>query len=191
MSLKILLVTPYFPPMINGPALYIYNLAKGLVEKGVHVSIHTIEFPEARQHKILLRNLDMKEFEVRRFRYVLDLRRSLHDQPISPSYVLETIKRSDFFDIVHIHDFPKISNDLLILALKKLRPYIPVVLTPHGAGAPAPAHKLSSKLYWSTGIPWKVLHVVDHVVAVSPLQGRIFARLLGHNTNCHSASYVR
>ena len=180
MSLKILLVTPYFPPMINGPALYIYNLAKGLVEKGVHVSVHTMEFPEVQQlPKALRKRLDMEGCEVRHFRYILDPRKSSHDQPISLFYILETIKRSDFFNIVHIHDFPKISNDLLILALKKLRPYIPVVLTPHGAGAPAPAHKLSSKLYWSTGIPWKVLHVVDHVVAVSPLQGRIFARLLG------------
>jgi len=179
MKLKILIASPYFPPMINGPSLYIYNLAKELAKRGLYIVVHTIEFPEAQHLK--LTNSDIEGVEVHRFRYVLDPRRSTHDQPISPSYVLESIRKSSFFDVVHVHDFPKISNDLLIIALKKLKPHIPVVLTPHGAGPPIPAHKLSSKLYWATHIPWKVLYLADHIIGISPLQGAIFAKILGYN----------
>ena len=177
MKLKVLVVTPYFPPIINGPSLYVYNLVRGLTERGVYVSVHTIEFPEEsrRQQPVMI------PCEVYRFKYILDLRRSLHDQPISPSYVVQTIKRGDDFDVIHIHDFPKISNDFLVLTLKRLKPCIPIILTPHGAGQPAPAHKLTSKLYWSTGIPRKVLRSIDHLIAICPLQAELFVRICGRD----------
>jgi len=174
MNLKVLIVTPYFPPIINGPSLYVYNLVEELVKKGICISVHTIEFPEETQ-----KQLNMTRYEVRRFKYVFDPRRTLHDQPISFTYIMQTIKRSDHFDVIHIHDFPKVSNDILVLTLKKLKPGIPVILTPHGAGSPTPAHKFSSNLYWSIGIPWKVLRSVDHLIAVSPLQGKLFAKIYG------------
>jgi glycosyltransferase involved in cell wall biosynthesis len=176
MNLKVLVVTQYFPPIINGPSLYIYNLVEELVKKGICISVYTIEFPEETQ-----KQLNITGYEVRRFKYVFDPRRSLHDQPISFSYIMQTVKRSDHFDVIHVHDFPKISNDILILTLKKLKPGVPVILTPHGAGSLAPAHKFSSKLYWSIGIPWKVLRSVDHLIAVSPLQGKLLAKICGCN----------
>lgn len=177
MDLKILMISPYFPPMINGPSIYVYHLAKGLVGRGVYVHIHTMDCGVFEEHM----NFSIEDLDIHVFKSFLDLRGSSHDQPISIRYVTSTLKESDHFDLIHIHDFPKISNDIIIPTLKKLKPNVPVILTPHGAGSPTPAHKLSSKLYWSTGIPWKVLRSADHLIAVSPLQGKLLAKICGHN----------
>jgi len=126
-------------------------------------------------------DFNVEGIDVSCFRSLLDLRGSSLDQPLSPSYIASTVKESDQFDLIHVHDFPKVSNDVLILTLKKLKSSIPVILTPHGAGSPTPTHKLSSKLYWSTGIPWKVLRSIDHLIAISPLQAELFTRICGRD----------
>lgn len=56
MNLKILMVTPFFPPIVNGISLYVYHLAKGLVRRGIYTCIHTIG--SRRSPKVS--NLDLK-----------------------------------------------------------------------------------------------------------------------------------
>ena len=121
------------------------------------------------------------------------------NQPISVSFLKSTIDASDDFDVVHVHDCPKLLNDVVILALKRLKPSKIVVLTPHGAGLFSPTYIVSSKttgqllevpfhkgptynlqkvfstVYWSSGTPLKVVHSADHLVTVTPLQQKVFA----------------
>jgi glycosyltransferase involved in cell wall biosynthesis len=159
--------------MISGASLYVYNLAVGLVRQGVRVRIHTTDSNPSKQTAHL--GLELNALEISRYKCLFDIKHSY--QPLSPSYVISTIKVSDDFDLVHVHDFPKICNDVLIIAMKKLRPDKQVILTPHGAGFPLPVDKLSSEMYWALGFPWKVFRDVDHVIAVSPLQAELFGEV--------------
>jgi len=177
MDLKILMVTPYFPPNINGVSLHVYNLVKGLTSRGVSIRVHTIRNDPLENFSDS--NLKIDDLDVLSFRCLFDLRGSSKEQPISPSYVTSTIRACSEFDAVHFHDFPKVCNDFLIVLMKKLRPNIPLIFTPHGAGAPSPAYKLFSRIYWSSGIPQKVLQSVDHVIVVSSLQARLFTEICG------------
>lgn len=173
LDLRVLMVTPYFPPIINGPSLHVSHLVKGLVDQGVYVHVHTMNY--GLQEGVL--GADDDGLVISRFKPYSFFRGASFDQPISLSYIRSAIAASDDFDMVHVHDFPKLCNDSLILALKKLKPDKPVVLTPHGAGPVAPANKVSSKVYWASGIPVKVVQAADHLITVTPLQKKIFARV--------------
>ncbi len=168
-----LMVTPYFPPTIKGPSLHVYHLVKNLKAQGVYVHVHTVKFGKT-ENELGFKTEDARDLDVSYFKPSFDPRRSSDDQPISLPYITSTISESDSFDLVHIHDFPKLCNDALILALKRLKPKKLVVLTPHGQGVPAPTYNVSSKLYWSLGIPLRVLRSVDNVITVTPLQKQAF-----------------
>ena len=166
------MVTPYFPPIINGPSLHVSHLVKGLSEQGVNVHVHTMNYG---LHDDVL---DYDEgFTISHFKPYSLLRGASFDQPISISYIKSTITSSNDYDVIHVHDFPKLCNDSLILLLKKLKNTKPLILTPHGAGPVAPANKVSSKAYWSSGIPVKVLQAADHLITVTSLQKRGFGRV--------------
>jgi glycosyltransferase involved in cell wall biosynthesis len=172
-QLRVLMVTPYFPPIINGPSLHVYHLVRGLVDQGIDVHLHSMGY-EVRE-KIIDHNTF--GFTISHFKPVSLFRGASFDQPISLSYVKSSFIKSDDFDIVHIHDFPKLCNDSLILALKKFKPSKSVVLTPHGAGPLSSAHKMSSKAYWATGIPFKVVKSVDSLISVTSEQTKAFAQV--------------
>lgn len=167
------MVTPYFPPIINGPSLHVSHLVNGLVNQGISVHVHTMKYILTEQ----ITDTNNKGFTISHFKPYSLLRGASFDQPLSISYIKSTITASDDYDIVHVHDYPKLCNDALILALKKIKPSKPVVLTPHGAGPVAPANKISSKAYWASGIPVKVAQAADRLIAVTPLQKEVFARV--------------
>jgi len=169
------MVTPYFPPIINGPSIHVYHLVKGLISNGVDVEVHTMSYDSA--ESIMNPNLDYKGFTSSHFKPISLFRGASFDQPLSISYVKSAIEKSSRFDIIHIHDFPKLCNDALILLLKKINPQKPIILTPHGAGPLSPAYKFSSKIYWASGIPLKVIKSADSLITVTHLQKMVFARV--------------
>jgi 1,4-alpha-glucan branching enzyme len=177
------MVSPFFPPVINGVSLHVYHLAKGLAAHGVHVRLHTIKpIKPSLSTSALDFDLKLDNLHTVSFNELLDFRGSWNQQPLSLSYVRETITACDDFDVVHVHDFPKICNEVLILMMKKLKPRKPLVLTPHAAGMPSPAYKGASakgRVYWFLGVPQRVFKSVDRIVAVSSLQKELFANVYG------------
>lgn len=179
------MVTPSFPPLINGVSLYVYHLVRGLVDHKIHIRVHTIE--RSLPQKVPSLDLKLDDLDVKSFKNLFYLGGPSEDHPVSLSYVMSTIKASNSFDVIHIHDSPRVCNDLLILTLKKLRPNKPVVFTPHGGFAHLPVYKrvgvfsstykFFSKTYWSLGILQRTLQVADHILAVSPLQAKLFGEV--------------
>jgi len=167
------MVTPYYPPVISGVCLYVYYLTRGLLDQGLQVRVHTTNIaPPAGS---LTLDLQLAGMDIHRHRSLYELKRSCN--PISPSYVVSGIKSSKDFDIVHIHDFPKVCNEALILIMNRLKGNKPLILTPYGAGPPSPTRSLLSRLYWSSGIPRKALRSVDHIIALIPAQAELFAKV--------------
>jgi len=173
MGLKVLMVIPFFLPIVKGSSLYVYHLSKGLAALGVHVGVHTHEIRKKDQEN--LPDFDLSDIDVMSFKCLFDPTGSIYDQPLSLSYITSIIKNCDDFDMIHVHEFPRICNDLLVLATKKLKARSPLIITPHGSGLAWGSRKLSHKIYWSLGIPQKVLRIADQIIAVSSLQARLFA----------------
>jgi len=180
MKLSVLMVTPYYLPMMSGASLYVHHLVKGLAAQGLRIKVHTINSKRSSSSPDI--GLDFADIDVQRHRSFFELKRSYN--PISFSYVTSAIKACDDFDIVHIHDFPKVCNEALILAIKRLKRNRHLILTPHGAGSPSPTRSLLSKIYWSSGIPSKALRSVDCVIAVTSLQAELFADVCGGDKVC-------
>lgn len=197
MDLSVLMVTPFFQPMVNGISVYVSHLVRGLVDQGVRVHVQTMRYDK---HDGILSS-DDRDFSVSRFKSSSFFGGEALNQPISLSFLKSTIDESDDFDVVHVHDCPKLLNDAVILALKRLKPAKVIVLTPHGAGLFSPVYMVSSKttgqqfevpfhkgplyslqkvfstVYWSSGVPLKVVRSADHLVTVTPLQKEVFAKV--------------
>jgi len=188
------MVAPHFPPVITGASLHVYHLVKGLEAYGIAVQVHTIR-ATIEENAI---NLNYDE-NVKLFQPQLNLTLTPrefagneNDQPIALSYITSTLKYCDEFDIIHVHDGPKVCNDLLILAMKKIKPKKPLVFTPHGHLVTLPAYtrseaaslvyRLSSQMYWSLRIPQAVIRSSSKVIAVNPFQAKLFAKICGNSS---------
>lgn len=197
LRLNVLMVTPFFPPLINGVSVYVSHLVRGLVDQGVNVHTQTMSYD---WHRGNLQSSD-GDLSVSRFRSSWLFGRDTLNQPLSISFIKSTIELANDFDIVHVHDCPKFINDAIMLALKKIKPSKPVIFTPHGTGINSSTHlapqknachqfvvkdqkdtndslhNIFSNVYWSLGVPLKVLNSVDHVVTVTPLQSKVYSQV--------------
>jgi glycosyltransferase involved in cell wall biosynthesis len=156
-----------------------------LVRKRVHVQVNTIGSKNFQN----LPDFESIQNEIKfvSSRGIFDFGEMSGFQPFSLSYITSTLEICKNFDIIHIHDSPKICNDLLILLINKLRSITPVVFTPHGAFVSVPAHqgnftssrlhKLFSEAYWSLRIPQMVLKSPDQIIAVNSIQEKIFTEI--------------
>jgi glycosyltransferase involved in cell wall biosynthesis len=190
------MVTPFFPPLVNGVSVYVSNLVRGLVEQGVNVHTQTLSYE---WHRGTLNSSD-SDLSVSRFKSSWLFGKDTLNQPISLQFIKSTIEKANDFDIVHVHDCPKFVNDAIILALKKLKPAKPLIFTPHGTGINSSTHlhmrasqeasetidqkdtlnllhNIFSNVYWSLGIPMSVLNAVDHIITVTPLQRDVYAQV--------------
>ena len=52
MTIRVLMVTPFFQPMINGISVYVSHLVRGLVDAGVDVHVQTMRYD---QHSWIVR----------------------------------------------------------------------------------------------------------------------------------------
>lgn len=185
MDLKVLMVSPYFPPVINGVSIHVYYLVKGLTDNGIHVRLHTIR--PSTTVDVSRNHMHLDNLDIVRFNRLIDFTGSSNQQPISLSYIRSTVNACDEFDMVHIHDFPKVCNEALILIMKKLKKRKPLILSPHAMGSPSLAHKragLRAKVYWSLGMPRRVFKSADKIITVSSLQRELFVQAYGARKVC-------
>jgi len=198
MGLSVLMVTPFFQPVVNGISVYVSHLVRGLDDQGVRVHVQTMRYGS---HQAILSS-DDHDLSISRFKSSPFFGGDSLNQSVSLSFLKSTIDSCDDFDVVHVHDFPKLLNDAVILALKRIKPAKVIVLTPHGAGLFSPTYitskttgqqfevpfhtgplyslqKAVSTAYWSSGIPLKVVNSADHLITVCPFQKEVFARICG------------
>lgn len=113
-SLRILIVSPYFPPYPGGLEYHVLNLSRGLAERGHEVTVVTsgarttfMDGVKVSSHGSLFKPLN---------------------NPITPGMLFSLLSRRA--DIIHCHGYFNFSSNLSFLAGKARR--IPVVCTFHG-----------------------------------------------------------
>lgn len=132
-KLRILIVTPFFPPAwsYGGPVRVTYDHARELAKREHNITVATTDVLDAKHRfsgptSIITK---MENFSVIRFRNVSNFlaKRNLH-LPIGFSKWLQ--KNITNFDLVHLHDFFTQQNIISEKLCQKKK--IPFVLTTHG-----------------------------------------------------------
>jgi glycosyltransferase involved in cell wall biosynthesis len=114
-DLKIILISPLYPPHIGGVEFHVSNLATQLRSFGNEVQIVTSLVPKCK----------LNDHNVVRVPAI----GSIFDTPICPS--LLNILRDIQADLIHIHLPPRFFPEATMLSLRLQKKHIPVVITNH------------------------------------------------------------
>jgi glycosyltransferase involved in cell wall biosynthesis len=153
--MRILQVAPYFHPYIGGQERYVRNLARALVKRGHKVEVFTSNFPKSKKHETI------DGIEVTRFDYLC---KPLNN-PVSPMFLPNFLKRCKEFDVVHCHN----EHAILSQYCRLVKPYskVPLVITCHGQLK----FDNPSKDFFETAYRWTLgsglLNAADRVVTIS------------------------
>ncbi|MDI6701689.1 glycosyltransferase family 4 protein [Methanothermobacter wolfeii] len=119
MYMKILTVTPYFPPRAGGVEHYSYHISKNLLSRGHDVSVITYGDKYIEE--------DLEGINVLRIRN----RVSLSNTPLDPGLLssISEILRRENFDLINAHTPVPFYADMAAIASRRMK--IPFVLTYH------------------------------------------------------------
>ncbi len=120
--MKIAIVSTYFPPIAGGEGINAYNLAKELAKKHkVHVFTS-----DKRNGLILNREEIIHRINIHRLK--ARFRLGFHFV-FYPSLIRKLLDGN--FDIIHFHSFGILQHDLAVLKLRKNKPNVILINTPH------------------------------------------------------------
>lgn len=153
--MRIVQVTPYYPPHTGGIERYVHNLSRALVERGHEVTVLTANIPEGNPVE------NDRGVVVRRYAC---LAHPFND-PLVPSF-FKADEALAGADILHAHN--AYSTAALSVAIARQRSGVPAVLTHHGQHMFGdPVRDLFVTLYRKTVERWLVKRM-DRIVTLSP-----------------------
>lgn len=173
--LRILEVTPVFPPARSGGAAprVVYELSKRLVQRGHEVSVYATDFSDGRQRL----DAGAREVEGVRVSYFRNLFNSLESRQkffLAPSMAAAAGMNISQFDIVHCHGF-RVFTDLVVHRYA-MRRDIPYVLHTHGSTYPLQRRGLKRAYDILRG--YRILADAGRIIANSATDAR-FIMLMG------------
>lgn len=163
--MRILQVSPYYPPHIGGIEFHVEALSRKLVEAGHEVVVYTSNVPRSKRYEVI------NGVEIHRFTSLA----SPLNNPVMPGMFLKLLGGSKF-DVIHAHGYLHISSNLTAFRniLKRRSPF---VLTSHGAILGYRGWRGTIEtLYHRTGGKW-TLRTADRIIALSTTQADILEGL--------------
>lgn len=116
LTVRIHIVTPHFHPVIGGVETHVHKIAKGMVDRGHEVTIHTSIFaPDGNRLK---EKENLEGISIRRYKPVIHL-------GYYRSLFVPKIARCD---LIHMHAYGHLTNNYVTFRYKNK---YPLVLTPH------------------------------------------------------------
>jgi len=168
--MRILQVTPFYPPHIGGIEYHVEALSRKLVEAGHEVTVYTSNVPKTRKHEVV------DGVEVHRFNCPF----APLNNPIMPGLFFKLL-RSNKFDIIHTHGYVHLSSNLV--ALSKIFTRRPFVLTSHGAILDYKGWRGVIETLYHRSIGKWTLKSAHKVVALTTTQAQILENLGARNSN--------
>ena len=162
--MRVLQVSPYYPPHIGGIEFHVEALSRKLVEAGHEVVVYTSDVPRSRRHEV------MHGVEVHRFKCVL----SPLNNPLMPGLLPKLLQR-ERFDVVHAHGHFHISSSLTVFS--DLFVNRPLVLTSHGAILGYRGWRRGVEVIFNGTLGKLTLRSVDKIIALSATQADIMEEL--------------
>jgi alpha-1,3-mannosyltransferase len=164
--MRILQVARQFHPKIGGIESCVLNLSRGLIERGHHVEVVTLD-RDLKTRRRLDSSARIDSIPVHRISYLGPRR-----YPIAPSW----LRFTDDFDVIHIHAIDFFVDSAALgksLGLQQK----PFVVTTHGGIFHTSAWLPLKKLYWRH-ILSRSLGAADAVVAVSDNDASLFGSIV-------------
>ena len=168
--MRILQVSPYYPPHIGGIEYHVEALSRKLVEAGHEVTVYTSDVPKTRKHEVV------DGVEVYRFSCPF----APLNNPIMPGLFLKLI-RSTKFDIVHTHGHFHMSSNLV--AFSNVFTRRPFVLTSHGAILGYKGWKRAVEALFDRTIGEWTLRSANKVIALTPTLANMLEDLGADRSN--------
>ncbi len=162
--MRILQVTPFYPPHVGGIEFHVEALSRKLVEAGHEVVVYTSNVPKTGGYEVV------HGVEVHRFRAVF----SPFNNPVMPGLFPKLLKSSEF-DVVHAHGHFHISSSLTVFSNMFARR--PIVLTSHGAILGYRGLRRAVEVVFNKTVGEWTLRSVDRIIALSPSQACILGGL--------------
>ncbi len=150
--MKILMITPYFPPHVGGMENFVYKLSNKLYEAGFEIGVLTTAIPSDAQANL--------PYQVRRVKPSIVVMRN----PLVFGFLneIDFIKK---FDIIHAHDEHAFTTNIVALARRKHGK--PLIVHSHGLFYPENAFEaLAIHIYNKTLGKWS-LENADRIIALS------------------------
>src|SRR4030042_1409662 len=162
--MRILQVSPFYPPHVGGIEYHVEALSRKLVEAGHEVVVYTSNVPKTGGYEVV------HGVEVHRFRAVF----SPLNNPVMPGLFLKLLKSSGF-DIVHAHGHFHISSGFTVFSNVFARR--PIILTSHGAILGYRGLRRAVEVVFNKTVGKWTLRSVDRVMALTLSQARILEGL--------------
>jgi alpha-1,3-mannosyltransferase len=164
--MRILQVARQFYPIIGGIESCVLNLSRGLIERGHHVEVVTLD-RDLQNRRRLHSPAEIDSISIHRIPYFGPRR-----YPIAPSW----LRFIDDFDVIHIHAIDFFVDSAALgksLGLQRK----PFVVTTHGGIFHTSAWLRFKKLYWRNVLRHS-LAAADAVVAVSDHDATLFGSIV-------------
>ncbi|MBM3157972.1 MAG: glycosyltransferase family 4 protein [Chloroflexi bacterium] len=155
--MRILQVTPYYPPHIGGIEYHVEALSRKLVEAGHEVTVYTSNVPKTKKHEVV------DGVEVFRFNCPF----APLNNPVMPGLFLKLIRDSRF-DIVHTHGHFHLSSSMV--AFSSLLTRRNFVLTSHGAVLGYHGWKKAIEIIFNKTLGICTLRATRRVIALTATQ---------------------
>lgn len=166
--MRILQVTPFYPPHIGGIEYHVEALSRKLVEAGHEVVVYTSNVPRSKNHEVV------EGVEVHRFNCLF----APLNNPIMPGLFLKLIT-SGKFEVIHAHGYLHLSSNLVAISMVLTRR--PFVLTSHGAILNYEGWKGVIEALYHRSIGKLTLKSARKLVALTTTQAEILEKLGARN----------
>lgn len=162
--MRILHVTPFYPPSVGGMEVVVESLSRKLVDAGHQVTVFTSNVPNS------IKRETIQGIEIYRFRSWFG---PLNNQ-FTPGLFFKLLKERSY-DVVHVHSHVFLSDNMA--AVSKVFTQLPMVLTSHGAIPGYRGIKHGIEVVYNTTAGKWTLRAMDRIIAVSPSQADILESL--------------
>lgn len=162
--MRILQVSPYYPPHIGGIEYHVEALSRKLVEAGHEVVVYTSNVPQSEEFETVA------GVQIYRFNCPF----APLNNPLMPGLFLKLI-RGNKFDVIHAHGHFHISSNMV--AFSNVFASRPFVLTSHGTILGYQGWKRALEILFDKTIGKLTLRAADRVIALTPTQARMLKNL--------------
>ena len=162
--MRILQVSPFYPPHVGGIEFHVEALSRKLVEAGHEVVVFTSNVPRSRSSEVV------DGVEIHRF---ISLFAPLNN-PLMPGMFFKLLSSGEF-DIIHVHGHFHMSSTFALLSTGFRRR--PVVLTSHGALLNLRGWRKVVEIVFNKTVGKWTLKSVDKIIALSRTQADILEKL--------------
>ena len=174
--MKILQVTPYFPPAyaFGGPVKATYQISRELIKRGHEVVVYTTDVKDFGSRLEIDSSNAIEGMKVHRFKNLsLTLVKKLK-LFITPQLALFARKEVKKFDIIHLHEYRTFQNIVIRYYARKYN--VPYVLQAHGS---LPRIGAWQKLKWVYDIlfGYRLLRDASRVIALTQVETDHYRRM--------------